>query len=245
MKKSGKTNIIIILVILAAIVGAFFFFKNTGTLSIYDLSYSGSCTNAIDMYTEGANEGECFIYTLNNQKTVLFVESVVEKITSGGTISCKVHTTQDPESVSTCDTAKEDGVNSEVCITSSDCTLGNCVNHVCKSTSQPCITGETQCINSGSYKKCLSSTWSGILSCSSGTVCYEGSCVSSICTVGKTKCVGDNLYTCQDKFTWVNNGISDSCKDTNGNGGDNNSTMWIIIGAICGLLLIILLSKKK
>lgn len=256
MNKSAKTNfMIILLVVVGAVIvismlggkSNLFSASSTNTITVYK-----TCSQALPLYTNGAGQGQCYVASEGNIDRAMYVSSVTQKTSSSGTVSCTIVPTSDIQAVLTCDFAKGDSGDVEVCRYDSDCTdtSAKCINNLCKSgLSNACsLVNDQQCISSSTYRQCQQNhIWSGNLNCASGTTCYQGQCVSQICTTGQTKCVGTNLYICQDAFTWLNQGNSTQCQTASNDDTDSgfkfNNWIWIVV--IVGAVIIILAMSKK
>lgn len=190
-KKSIKIWMVVIAVALIVLgsTGALNGLGLFSTLGPGDYAVGSSCAIATSQYTHGAQQGECFIYTLSNQNTLLYVESVIEKSSTcsispscpdGTKKSCTINSNANWEDIFTCDVAKTSSNDIKVCMYDSDCSSQNCVAGLCKSglPSTCSVTGETRCASESKYQTCLSGHFSGLLTCESGTSCYVDRCMT-------------------------------------------------------------------
>jgi hypothetical protein len=152
------------------------------------------CSEAITTKTNGAVEGQCYLYVLNNQQTLVYVQSMEEKSRTrpvspaypdGLEATCTITTCSSCwENIFTCDYAfGTNGNQVQICKYDSNCPdeEWKCVNAMCvyKGKTVCSVPGTTSCYSPTQYQKCLSNQhWSGILSCPSGTTCYVDSCLT-------------------------------------------------------------------
>ena len=179
-----------------------------------------SCDYAVEKYTAGATQGECFVSSGPSSVTgvssgLKYVSSVIESTRSGPTgvePFCKIDYTSSTAETLTCSEAKTFSSTTsivKVCSDNSECDNNMCVNHLCRiALIRDCITiGEYRCNSETEYQKCLLSyKWSGNLYCQSGTSCSLTGCISNgegpIC--GDEVCGTKESSTCPSDCQWTN-----------------------------------------
>lgn len=190
------------------------------TIGAGSTAISGSCSSVSIDATYTAVAGECYVYTLNNQDTVLKVTSMQTVTNSAGDSTCRIEVGS-PSSKADCLNGKvyiAAGVKTDYCSSNADCSGTICANHVC--TSRPVNTcntvGAKQCVDSGSYQECQSNNlWSGGLPCSQGFSCSSGNCVAQCTEADWTSidgaCQSSNTLTRSwNKLTSCSGGVSHS-----------------------------------
>ena len=220
MKKKTKKVLLISAIVIVVIFASVFSFQTlTQQAAISSITMATDCDTAVAQKTFGAQEGECFVYTLNNFKTVEYVKSVTEKWSLDGSKinGCNIAISGSSSLVFTCDYAYEkDGSQVQVCSNDLECPSENCVNWMCKAgLPRSCsITDSTRCYSDSMYQKCLSNgQWSGRLTCASGLQCLNSKCQSQVCNSGETKCLEGIGYLCSDGWSWEQQETS-SCDNT-------------------------------
>lgn len=205
--KRKNTFIVIILVAMAI-----FILPNIGlftTTPEYDYFRSGTCSQVSQEKLNGAQVGECWewVSSINNYRgKILYLTQLLE-----GSKSCSVspscpdglkptcQTDSSPNWYPLCDVVHmKDGSIKKVCKYDSDCPSGDCGSTgLCSIVSHYCSKGETRCLGTAKYQKCLSQdSWSGLLACSSGTTCSGDRCKTSQEIIDEN--VQDSLDNLQD-----------------------------------------------
>lgn len=149
------------------------------------------CENTVDEFTLGATATECYMYTIGNEKSIRYVNSITQTGPTQGPTGERYVCNYDigtPSSSNVCKDGKiytSPGVTINYCDTDSQCAGYVCTSHYCSNNAVgTCPTiGAKKCYtfsgNNNQFETCLSNNiWSGIQTCGGGLVCSLGDCVA-------------------------------------------------------------------
>lgn len=211
MNKQGKAaqGIWITLIIIGVLLAlGMLLQKNYPLFSVIgaDTNMAGHCSDSINDKTFGANNGQCYLYTLNNAQTVMYVNAIWETSNSANAFTCH-YDVSGPITTAVCADNKvftAPGVTIDYCDSNADCNSGAniCTNHFC--TDRPVGTcnnpGGSTCFTfnqqNNQYQTCgTNGLLSGVLTCGSGLICSAGNCITPPVTC--TSFTYSNFAGCQ------------------------------------------------